>query len=276
MARKKKEEASAPGAPAWITTFGDLMNLLLCFFVLLFALSSVDSAKYEELVASFSNNFSIFNGGATGLEQASLIDSGISQLNDLDKYFNDMGKTSKTNESKDTDPMKEYQEKLKEEQKKAMETVYEEVSDLAERNQIDSKISIDMDSKYQYVSISLNGAILFDSGKADIKKGAVPIMSKVGDILKMYDNFMIKIEGHTDNVPISGGNYKSNMWLSNARAITVFEYLTYEKGLNPVTLEASGRSEFDPIASNKTAEGRARNRRVEIKIYTSLDQVNNK
>lgn len=276
MARKKKEEAPAPGSPAWMATFGDLMNLLLCFFVLLFAFSSVDQAKYEELVASFSNSFSIFNGGGSGVEQGVLISSGASQLNDLDAYFNNMGKTSESEETTQKDPKKEYEEQLQKEQKEATEAIYEEVTELAEQKQITDKVSITMDSNYQYVKISISGAILFDSGKPDIKKGALPILNRIGDILKIYSKYLIKIEGHTDNVPISSGVYKSNMWLSTARATTVFEYLTNEKGLNPDTLEASGRSEFNPIASNKTPEGRAKNRRVEIKIYSDLDQVNNK
>ncbi len=275
MARKR-EQSAPPGTPAWMNTFADLMNLLLCFFVLLFAFSSVDQDKYEQLVASLSNSYTIFNGGGAGIEQGTLISSGASQLNNLAEYFSNMGKASESEESSESDPMKEYEKKLAEEQKEATETVYEEVSELAEKNQITDQIAIDMDNKYQYVRISISGGILFDSGKADIKEGAKPILNKLGDILKMYDKYLIKIEGHTDNVPISSSAYKSNMWLSTARATTVFEFLTSKKGLNPDTLEASGRSEFDPVASNKTSEGRAKNRRVEIKIYTDLDQVNNK
>ena len=121
---------------------------------------------------------------------------------------------------------------------------------------------------YQYVKISLSGAILFESGQAEFIQAAKPVLSKVGDILKLYDDSLIKIEGHTDNVPISsGGRYKDNMALSTARAISVWSYFVENKGLNPKTLEASGRSQYDPVASNKTADGRAKNRRVEIKIY---------
>ncbi len=87
-------------------------------------------------------------------------------------------------------------------------------------------VNVNMDEQYQYVQISLNGAILFDSGSDEIKKSAVPLLSKVGDILKIYDDHMIKIEGHTDNVPISSSTFKNNMWLSTARATQVFEYFT--------------------------------------------------
>lgn len=80
---------------------------------------------------------------------------------------------------------------------------------------------------------------------------------------------LIKIEGHTDNVPISSAAYPSNLWLSTARATKVLEYLQNVKGLKPKNLEASGRGESIPVASNSTASGRARNRRVEIKIYSN-------
>ena len=116
----------------------------------------------------------------------------------------------------------------------------------------------------------MSGAILFDSGKADFRSEASPILNKIGTILANFDDHIIKIEGHTDNVPMSSGRYESNMWLSTARATRVFEYLTEEKGLSPKTLEASGRGEYEPIASNQTAEGRAKNRRVEIKIYNII------
>ena len=84
----------------------------------------------------------------------------------------------------------------------------------------------------------------------------------------MYDDHMIKVEGHTDNVPISRGAFPNNMRLSTARAASVFEYFVDKKGLSPKTLEATGRSEYEPVAKNDTEKGRARNRRVEIKIYT--------
>ena len=114
----------------------------------------------------------------------------------------------------------------------------------------------------------MNGAILFDSGSDEIKKQAVSLLGSVGDILKVYDKHMIKIEGHTDDVKISSGRFKNNMWLSTARATQVFDYFVNTKRLDPKTLEATGRSEYEPVAKNDTEKGRARNRRVEIKIYT--------
>lgn len=270
MARKKREDPPAPGSAAWLATFGDLMNLLLCFFVLLFAFSNVDAVKYEQIVASFSNSFSVFQSGGKGVGEGQMISSGATQLNNLDEYFSNMGKSGESDEK--TDSLEEYAEQMLEKQKDAITELYEEITDLAEKNEVADMTNIGIDPNYNYVKISISGAILFDSGKADIKDKAKPILSKIGDILKVYDKYLIKIEGHTDNVPITGSTvYKNNMWLSTARASTVWEYFTKTKKLDPNTLESSGRSEYNPIASNETSEGRAKNRRVEIKIYNDLD-----
>lgn len=287
MARKKKEESGGGGSPAWMATFSDLMNLLLCFFVLLFAFSSVDAEKFAEISSSFSSSFSIFSGGAKAIGEGKLVSQGVSQMEYFSEYYSELGVAAGdkdasgeaasgeeeddeineiANEEKVIEDFKKQEEKL---QKEKTEVLYEEVIEATEEKKLMEDVSIAMDGDYQFVQISLSGAILFDSGKDTFREEAVPILDKLGTILKMYDRYDIKIEGHTDNVPISNGTFKSNMWLSTARATTVFEYLTVKKGLNPKTLEASGRGDVDPIASNNTAEGRSKNRRVEIKIYSN-------
>ena len=89
---KRKEDEVKPGAPAWQSTFADLMNLLLCFFVLLFSMSTVDAQKFEMIAASFNQTFSIFTAGATAIGDGILISNGVSQLNELDNYINSTGK----------------------------------------------------------------------------------------------------------------------------------------------------------------------------------------
>lgn len=263
MARKKLEEAPT-GSPAWMNTFADLMNLLLCFFVLLFSMSSVDSVKYEELVTSFSSNFSIFDSGGTGISDGQIISNGTSQLYDLNNYTTNMESTGESDTTNESDVLQEYEQQ----QEKLTQQMYDEISQKVDENKIGDYVELSSNSPY--VKISLNGAILFDSGKADIKTGAIPILSRIGDILKSYDEYQIEIEGHTDNVPIHNSNYKNNLRLSTDRACNVLEYFINSKNLSPKNLTSSGRAEYDPIASNKTEKGRSKNRRVEIKIYNSL------
>lgn len=274
MARKKQEEEKSIEG-GWINTFADLMNLLLCFFVLLFSMSTVDAEKYEQIVASFSDKINIFDGGGDAVGEGVFVSSGTSQSVSMEQYFNEFENSGENpddaQDTADDSEAKDYEEKKLLQLKNKTEQIYEEVSELASNKKIEDTVNVNMDEKYQYVQISLNGAILFDSGSADIKKSALGVLSKVGDILKIYDEHQIKIEGHTDNVPISSGKFKDNMWLSTARATNVFQYFVNVKKLTPETLESAGRSEYDPVASNKTEEGRAKNRRVEIKIYTEND-----
>ena len=126
-----------------------------------------------------------------------------------------------------------------------------------------------MDKNNQYVQITMNGSLLFESGEATLKKSVIPILSKVGNILKLYKGNRIQILGHTDAVPINSSEFPNNLWLSMARATSVFEYLTDVKKLDGHNLETTGRGEYDPVATNGTEEGRAKNRRVEFRIYTN-------
>lgn len=121
-----------------------------------------------------------------------------------------------------------------------------------------------------YVTLTLNGAFLFDSGKADIKSDAIPVLNKIGVLLTRYADSDIEIEGHTDSVPLNGGRYENNDVLSSYRALAVFNYLKENAALDPGVMKHSGRGEYIPITDNSTPEGRAKNRRVEIKIYNAL------
>jgi len=266
---KRKEELPAPGAPAWTATFGDLMNLLLCFFVMLFAMSTVDSEKFKAIAESFSKTFSIFEGGATSIGDGLLISNGVSQLNDLDQYVNNTGKTE---EGKD-DPEKidnytEMKDKLEEAQLNESEQLAEKIDESVAESNMTDKIDITFTS--QYVQLTLKGALLFDSGKTEIRAEAVPVVDKVGRILENYASNVIEIEGHTDNVPMHSAKYANNSELSCGRALAVYDYLISTTNLDPSKIKYAGRGEYVPVADNSTEEGRAKNRRVEIRIYHDL------
>lgn len=259
---KKRQEDPPKGLAPWMATFSDLMNLLLCFFVLLFSMSTVDAEKFEELAASLSNSFSIMSGGAQAIGDGVLISNGVSQLNELADKVNNMGYESEEQEQDDAIT------EVKEEQLAETEKIAEEVESLAEKNNIDAELDVDFNG--QYVTLTLNGALLFDSGSAKIKEESMPVLDKLALILAKYKDHTIEIEGHTDNVPIHTSEFKDNNELSSFRALSVFNYLLEVSELDPVNLKHSGRGEYVPVADNSTAEGRMRNRRVEIKIYSNL------
>ncbi|MCR4924398.1 MAG: flagellar motor protein MotB [Lachnospiraceae bacterium] len=259
---KRKPEDPPKGAPAWQSTFADLMNLLLCFFVMLFAMSDVDKQKFEAIAASFNDSYSIFSAGAQSIGDGILISNGVSQLNELDDYMVSMGKAAESN----TDS--EVWEQVEKEQMKESESLAEIIQEVLEEESLAEQVDVDFTS--QYVSLTLNGALLFDSGSAQLKEESLPILNKIGMILKKYGKSVIEIEGHTDNVPIHNSAFDSNNELSSARALAVFEYLVENSGLDPSMVKHSGRGEYVPIADNSTPEGRAQNRRVEIKLYHTL------
>ena len=276
MAKRKPEDPPAGLAP-WMATFSDLMNLLLCFFVLLFSMSSISEEKYNQFVASMSSAFSILDGGATAIGDGILISNGVSQLNELDEYINSTGKNADSETNSDQfeqfdaagDAKEELfqmvQDVLEEENLKQNEEMAERISEVVNEANLGEQIEVNFTS--EYITLSLKGAFLFDSGKAAIKEEALPALERVGAILERYAGGVIEIEGHTDNVPMHNAQFANNNELSSARALSVFDYLVDNTSLDPALIKHSGRGEYVPVADNGTDAGRAKNRRVEIRIY---------
>lgn len=270
---KRKEDAPPVGAPAWMATFSDLMNLLLCFFVMLFAMSTVEEDKLAAFVAAMNNTFNIFDGGSTSIGDGILVSNGVSQLNELDRYINSTGKTAESEtegeqfEEFDLSQVsqEQIQQFLEESQLQANEELAEAVEEALAENRMGDEVDVSFTA--QYVQLSMSGALLFDSGRAELKKDAEQVLTKLGAILEYYGNGIIEIEGHTDNVPMSSGRYADNEELSSARALAVFYFLRENTLLDPMNLKHAGMGERVPVADNSTPEGRALNRRVEIKIY---------
>ena len=275
MARKKKQEEAAAGSPAWMATFSDLMNLLLCFFVLLFSMSTVDAEKFEMVIASLQSTFSVLPSGGSSIGEGQMVSAGISQLPELDAYFsNDTvsqdGEENTELESETEASAEQTAAELYEQQELAeSERMANEMEQMAAQYGIQDQVEVDFNA--QYVMLTLNGALLFDSGKSEIRQDAYPLVDKLGAILQTYNQNIIEIEGHTDNVPIHSSKYADNNVLSMYRALTVADYIRSITDLNPAYIKSSGRGEYVPIADNTTEEGRARNRRVEIKIYNSYN-----
>ena len=229
------------GAPAWVVTFGDLMSLLLCFFVLLLSFSEMDKAKYKEVSGSLAKAF-----GVQRKIKAFEAPKGIKMISrDFDQ------------ELIPSRPREEFiamqqREKIGKALKNEVETRFRDLQDL---------IQVEVGEKE--VTIRLMGETTFDSGKADIKAQMVPLLLKIGSVLADGKGEVI-IAGHTDNVPVYGGPYGSNLKLSIARAATVAEFLLAKSAIPASRVSTMGFGKYRPIESNDTDEGRKRNRRVEI------------
>lgn len=278
MAKRRVEE-SGGGEASWLNTFADLMNLLLCFFVLLFAMSTVDADKWEQLITSMQSSFSILSSGGSTVGEGMMIATGISQLEMLDDYYREESNSS----DEDTDKQEPLDDKdingeegaeaLKEEFKEAGLKESEEMAEQIEQAMTEQKIGdqVELDVNAQFVRLTLSGALLFDSAQSQIREDALPLVDKLSLILEKYNSNLIEIEGHTDNVPIHNDKYESNDLLSAYRAFAVKDYILGKTALDAGKIYATGCGEYNPVADNSTPEGRARNRRVEIKIYNSYN-----
>ncbi len=273
MAKKKKKD-SGGGAASWMNTFADLMNLLLCFFVLLFSMSSVDADKFEALVQSLEHSFSILPQGGSSIGDGQMVAAGVNQLQLLDQYYLEAANSKseeegEDNESEEQNPEEALKQEMAEAGLKESEEMAEQIEKMLEEQRIGDQVEID--SNAQFVRVTLNGALLFDSGQSKIREDALPLVDKLSLILENYDSSLIDIEGHTDNVPISNEQYENNDVLSAYRAFAVKNYVLEKTALEAGKINATGCGEYNPVADNGTPEGRARNRRVEIKIYNSYN-----
>lgn len=239
---KKCPECKA-GAPEYMLTYGDLVTLLMCFFVLLFAMSSTDAQKFEALMVSFQGSAGILPGG-TSMSEASMQFEGMPEKN-----------TSVSSEV----------------QLDSMEKLKEEIQNQLNKNNLGSSVDLNIEARGLVIRFPDN--VLFDSGSAIIKGDALPSLKAIGGILveKDYAQSFIRVEGHTDNVPISTSQFPSNWELSTARSTNVIKYMINNTQISPDRLSASGYGEYKPIANNNDASGRSKNRRVDIVVLKSLE-----
>jgi chemotaxis protein MotB len=267
MARKKKQEEAKAGSPAWMSTYGDLVTLLLCFFVLLFSMSSIDVAKFKAAMSSFKNQIDIMPGG-TSLTDDELISNGISQVNGIETIFdNKIPLEEEGEESADI-----IKSKLAEAKKEA-----EDINQYLKEEGYENEVEIEYNSNI--IKLTIKGEILFESGLAKLTPDAVKLMDVIAmKVKELLEEKTIQIEGHTDNRPINTTRYPSNWELSQARAIAVGYRLINDHNINPSKIAATGYGEYRPLTDNSTPEGRAVNRRVEIKLvteeYRNIDELN--
>lgn len=244
MARQKKEEQDA-GLPAWLATYGDLMSLLLVFFILIVSFSSVQDVSFKKAMGSLDGalSFMHMNSQAILFEETYLIiHPGASML--LKRGHLKAGSLE--------------EEFTKIAEKMELAAIKEEVTSALQVLILKEEIHILIDSN-----------LLFKSASDELQEKSLPFLKRIAKIVKRVP-FPVKIEGHTDDIAIKTKNFSSNWDLSVKRALSVLELLVLN-GVHPEKLSISGYGEYRPIASNNTASGRARNRRVELVIYQPTD-----
>ncbi len=246
MARNKKNKSGGLRGDEWMATYADTVTLLLTFFVLLYALSSVDTEKTK----SISNAFTSMMSGESG-----------NSILEYNLYNGEVPLIGGETE--------EYIEGGKEltEQKKLYNNLKKFVSD----NNLQDVVEIIDDERG--VAMQLRDNILFETSSSDLREESKEILNKLLTIISPMDN-PILIEGHTDNRAIKTSKFPSNWELSADRAVNVVRYFVEGMGQDPKRFSAIGYGEFQPVAPNDSYEGMAKNRRVDILIVTSDKEEN--
>lgn len=281
MAKRKKEEGGGGGAPAWMATYGDMVTLLLCFFVLLFSMSTINQEKFQKVMEYFVGQGEMMADillGGEALTGGEMVINGTVQLEHIDVALNGANQSLNTQTLEEQQDKDEIQEELSEEELEELMRL-KEAKKIAQNIQdkiLEDTLNAEVDVSYtpNYVKLTLRGEYLFDSGRAELKPDAVEAIKVLSSILKdsKYNHYDIQVEGHTDNRPINTGFYKSNRYLSAARAIAVEEELVNIHGFIPQKVSSTGYGEFHPIDTNLTPEGRGHNRRVEIKLLLKAEE----
>lgn len=234
---KKKKKEKAENSERWLVSYSDFMTLLMVFFVVLYSMSNVSQKKYQQLANSMGV---VFSGGSTSLGMET----------DVGDSSNDTGELKPLVQTED--------EKLQE--------VEDQINDVL--NELGLRDSVSTSIEERGLVISFNESIFFDSAKADIKDEMKDKLISVSKVLNKIDNY-IRVEGHTDNLPIKDNYFNSNWQLSSVRASNVVELLIKYGEISPNRLSAVGYGEYRPISDNNTQEGRAKNRRVDILILNN-------
>lgn len=245
MARRRREEEHE-NHERWLVSYADFITLLFAFFVVMYAISSVNEGKYKVLSNSLTNAFKNTTAQPGGQPIAVLQGPPILPMKPIAK----------------PDRLAEQKRTEKNEQRQKMKNVADDIRNALQPLIAQGKVKLLETSRG--VTVEINDSVLFPAGQAKLQPASVSAMLAIAQVLADSD-FPITIEGHTDNVPISTPQFPSNWELSAMRATTVLR-LFNDGGVGAERLTAIGYGETRPVETNTTVEGRARNRRVSILI----------
>jgi chemotaxis protein MotB len=247
--RRKQHKGGHANHERWLITYADLITLLMIFFVVMYAMSKVDVAKFMTLSQSLnqalsaSNKIRLDNLGSTSL-------------------LADQHSTQGKQKGSETDQPHTYQQAPENDKQYKLEELYRQLQAYIQAHNLQDQVAIE--DQIRGVQITLKDVVLYDTGSAVLKPEGVQILNGLIPFLKSVSN-PIAVEGHTDNVPIRNAPYPSNWELSQARAVNVVHYLANE-GVDERRMSATGYGEWHPLVPNDNAADRQINRRVNIVI----------
>lgn len=246
MSRRKKEKGEHEFNETWLLPYSDLMTLLLALFIVLFASSAVDAQKFQSMSKVFSE---IFTGGTGIVDYESIEQKNGEELAD---------------ETKEKLEKEKEQTQVPVDEQTTLSATQERVNQYILEKGLTGQLKTSLTSEGLLVTI--NDSVLFDSGSAEVREEDIAVAKEISDLLVTDPPHNVIISGHTDNVPIQNSNFSSNWELSVMRAVNFMKIILENDQLDPRMFSAKGFGEFQPIASNDTEEGKAKNRRVEVLI----------
>ncbi|TXL60553.1 flagellar motor protein MotB [Cerasibacillus terrae] len=254
MKRRKIKRRKNTGAPKWMVTYSDMITLILVFFILLFSMSRIDSIKFQAVSDSFRNR-AIFDFQPSAVP--------------VEYPAPNHGELTKGKSPNDYDLPTKQSEQSDENEEDALNKLVKDVEGYLDENDLHNVITANRTDRG--VVLVLQEQILFETGEADILHSGKPFLNKVGSLLKNIPNH-VKVEGHSDNRPISTFRYPSNWELSGARASSVVRYLIEEFHFDKSRFSLAGYGDTRPRVQNDSPKNWEKNRRVEIVVLEHGDK----
>ena len=256
MATKRKrheEHEEHENHERWLITYADMITLLMAFFIMLFTMSQLDLAKFKEFSGGLQSHYSgqvnlAADGGAGVLDGGTQTQEEI--VAEAEQVLNEQAKDDLARDL----------------ERNRLLDVRKEVTERVRAAGLSSKVGFRLEARGLVVTI-LSDDVLFELGSADLERPGQRVLDGLSGVLRDMPNH-VAIEGHTDNVPISGGRYGDNWVLSTARATSVLSYLL-DHDIPASRLSAAGYAEQRPLKPNTTVSNRTVNRRVEIVILAT-------
>jgi chemotaxis protein MotB len=266
-------EAEHEEGERWLVSFADMMTLLFALFMVLFSISSVNTSKFNELQKSLHDAFSgaVLSGGKSILASGSS-DTANPKASSVEPPLPSLTPLKSLNEQTSKNAAEEAQKAKAEQQ--SFNNLKRRVDNLAKKAGLSGKVNVTVRRRGLQIQL-LTDKVFFNSGDATLEPEAKDLVSKIGGIVRDERDHPVVVEGYTDSQPISNGRYSSNWSLSGARASAVVEDFAHVGVLaNRMSLQGYGSQQ--PIDTNSTAEGRAKNRRVDIilsRLHTDTEST---
>lgn len=261
--RSRRREQEEHIDESWLIPYADVLTLLLALFIVLFASSSVDSKKFQNMMISFN---SVLNGGSGVMDVGTIVSLG-EEFAHLGINGKDRGSPKDTTETSDEEPLTELQKRIQEETIQ-LENLKQEIDAYIVENGLDSQLTTELNNFQLALRISDNA--LYASGSATVRDDARSLALAIAKMLVAYPQYEVIVSGHTDDRPINTPQFRDNWDLSTARALNFMKILLSNKDLDPARFSSIGYGEYRPVAPNDDAAGRAANRRVEVSIIRNI------